>query len=77
MYRPSLYNLGRVSMRKWMMPRYMFNESKYPPFTGGSGYVMDKEAAKCLLNASKVTISYLTCSTVQKINVLIYLRISP
>ena len=53
-YRPTAYNAKRFSMSKWMMPRYMYAESKYPPYLGGSGYVMNRPVGECLLNATKI-----------------------
>ncbi len=41
-------------LRKWVMPTYMYAPKSYPPFLSGSGYLMDRSVAECLLEKSKV-----------------------
>ena len=40
---------------KWFVPRYMFNEKKYPNYLSGTGYVMGREAAVRLYAAALTT----------------------
>ncbi len=36
---------GRLFIRKWVCPTYMFNGTKYPKVISGSGYVITRAAA--------------------------------
>lgn len=51
-----LYAKMPARLRAWAIPRYMYKEKKFPPFLSGSGYLMRREAAECLLEASKVSV---------------------
>ena len=39
--------IGQES-EKWLMPKCMFNQTVYPPFMAGPGYVLTREAAECI-----------------------------
>lgn len=42
-------------LQRWAVPKYMFKGTTFPVFVSGSGYVMTKKVAECILEKSKVS----------------------
>ena len=53
-HRPSLSILTDDRLKKWAVPRYMYKHRRFPKFLSGSGYFVEKNDAKCLLDVSQV-----------------------
>jgi beta-1,3-galactosyltransferase 1 len=56
-HKPTRSNLSLY--KKWIVPSYMYGRIFYPQFLSGSGYLVTRKAAGCLLEKSKV----LKCKT--------------
>ena len=41
--------------KKWQIPNYVFNGSKYPSYLSGMGYVLSRGAAKCIFETALKT----------------------
>lgn len=41
--------------KKWQIPNYVYNGSKYPSYLSGMGYVLSRGAAKCIFETSLKT----------------------
>ena len=52
-HKPTKSNLNGKWL-KWLIPTYMYNKRFFPQFLSGSGYLVTKSAATCLLQKSKV-----------------------
>lgn len=44
---------GNKTKTKWQIPSYLYNQSKYPSYLQGPGYLMSRKSAECILNHSK------------------------
>ena len=53
-HRPTRNTLDNEQVQKWIVPRYMYRKRLFPQFLGGSGYLVDREDAECLLRTSQV-----------------------
>ena len=54
-HKPTKSNLQKNGKwLKWLIPTYMYNKRFFPQFLSGSGYLVTKSAATCLLQKSKV-----------------------
>ena len=53
-HKPTRSNVKDKLLIKWLIPNYMYNETYFPYFLSGSGYLVPQEAATCLLQKSKV-----------------------
>ena len=40
-------------MKKWIVPRYMYNGNRYPDYVSGAGYVLSAKAAECIYSNAK------------------------
>jgi len=52
-HKPTKSNLQKKAWLKWLIPTYMYNKRFFPQFLSGSGYLVTKAAATCLLQKSK------------------------
>lgn len=52
-HKPTKSNLNGKWL-KWLIPTYMYNKRFFPQFLSGSGYLVTKSAATCLLQKSKI-----------------------
>ena len=52
-HKPTKSNLNGKWL-KWLIPTYMYNKRFFPQFLSGSGYLVTRSAATCLLQKSKV-----------------------
>lgn len=53
-HKPTKSNLQKNGKwLKWLIPTYMYNKRFFPQFLSGSGYLVTKSAATCLLQKSK------------------------
>ena len=41
-------------LKKWSVPKSVYSKSHFPVFLSGSGYVMTRAVAECILEQSKV-----------------------
>ena len=44
---------GNKTRTKWQIPSYLYNQSKYPSYLQGPGYLMSRKSAECIFNHSK------------------------
>ena len=52
-HRPSDRMLSNARLKKWVVPRYMYKKKYFPQFLSGSGYLVKKTSARCLLDMSQ------------------------
>lgn len=57
-HKPTKSNLKKKAWFKWLIPTYMYNKRFFPQFLSGSGYLVTRSAAECLLLKSKVKIHF-------------------
>jgi beta-1,3-galactosyltransferase 1 len=53
-HKPTRSNIRRSTWLKWVVPTYMYSKRFFPQFLSGSGYLVTRKAAGCLLEKSKV-----------------------
>lgn len=53
-HKPSKTTLKIKLWRRWLVPSYMYPKKFFPQFLSGSGYLISRNAASCLLEKSKV-----------------------
>lgn len=52
-HKPTKSNVKKTAWSKWLIPTYMYNKRFFPQFLSGSGYLVTRAAAECLLLKSK------------------------
>ena len=53
-HRPTTNSLQDEQTRKWIVPKYMYRRRLFPQFLGGSGYLVERQDAQCLLSTSQI-----------------------
>ena len=53
-HRPTVKSLQTEHIRRWIVPKYMYRKRLFPQFLGGSGYLVSRKDAQCLLSTSQI-----------------------
>ena len=57
-HRPTFETINDEKLQKWIVPRYLYRKRLFPQFIAGAGYLVERQNAECILNASQ-TISFI------------------
>ena len=53
-HRPTEKKIHNESVQKWIVPKYMYRKRLFPQFIAGSGYLLERKDAQCLLRTSQI-----------------------